>query len=97
MPPQDGIRREDGRDFPQSLASDGMSLHGKHSTLVVVEQQSLLSELLQQGLDLSILKLNDLLLTLVHKAAEGRQQDVPGLEDKGHVRCRKWAVSGVDC
>ena len=34
MPSQDGIRREDGCDFPQSLATDGMSLYGKQATLV---------------------------------------------------------------
>ena len=96
MPPQDGIRREDGRDFPQSFATDGMSLHGKQATLVIVEQQSLLSELFQQGLDLGVLELNDLLLPLVHKAAEGRQQDVPWLEDGRHVRRRNWAVSDAD-
>ncbi|MBM82561.1 MAG: hypothetical protein CMJ78_18510 [Planctomycetaceae bacterium] len=91
VPPQNGIRREDGRDFPQSFATDGMSLYGKQSTLVVVEQQSLPSELLQQGLDLSVLELNDLLLTLVHKAAEDSQHDVPWLEQKRHVWRRKSA------
>ena len=91
MPSQDGIRREDGRDFPQSFAADGMSLHGEQATLVVVEQQSLFSELFEQGLDLSVLELDDLLLTLVHKAAEGGQHDVPWLEQKRHVRRRKSA------
>ena len=96
MPSQDGIRREDGRDFPQSLATDGMSLHGKQATLVIVDQQSLFSELLQQGLDLSVLELDDLLLSFVHKAAEGSQHDVPRLEQKRHVRRRNRPGSG-DC
>ena len=96
MPSQDGIRREDGRDFPQSLATDGMSLHGKQPTLVIVDQQSLFSELLQQGFDLSVLEFNDLLLTLVHKAAEDSQHDVPWLEQKRHVRRRNRPVSGAD-
>ena len=96
MPSQDGIRREDGRDFPQSFATDGMSLYGKPATLVIVEQQSLLSELLQQGLDLGVLELNDLLLPLVHKAAEGSQHDLPWLEQKRHVRRRNGPVSGRD-
>ena len=74
MPSQDGIRREDGRDSPQSFATDGMSLYGKQSTLVVVEQQSLRSELFEQGFDLCVLKLNDLLLPLVHKARECGEQ-----------------------
>ena len=96
MPSQDGIRREDGRDFPQSFATDGMSLHGEQATLGVVEQQSLISELLQQGLDLGVLELDDLLLSLVHKAAEGSQHDVPWLEQIRHVRRRNGPVSGRD-
>ena len=96
VPSQDGIRREDGRDFPQSLAADGMSLYGKQSTLVIVEQQSLFSELLQQGIDLGVLELNDLLLPLVHKAAKGSQHDVPWLEQKRHVRRRKPTVSPTE-
>lgn len=78
------IRGKDGRDFPQSQAANGMSLHGKLPTLVVVEQQSLLSELLEQGLDLSVLGLDDVLLTLAHEAAETGQQQVPLLEESGH-------------
>ena len=66
-----------------------MSLHGKQATLVIVEHQSLLSELLQQRLDLSILKLNDLLLPLIDHGAEGSEQNVPGLEQEGHVQRRK--------
>ena len=65
--------------FQQSLASNGVSLHSEQSTLVVIEQQSLLSELFEQGLDLCVLELNDLLLPLIDHAAEGGQQDVPGL------------------
>ena len=96
MPSQNSIRREDGRDFPQSLATDGMSLYGKQATLVIVEQQSLFSELLQQGFDLSVLEFDGLLLSLVHNAAEGSQHDVPWLEQEGHVRRRNRPVSGVD-
>ena len=59
-----------------------MSLHGKYSTLVVVEPQSVFSELLQQGINLSVLEFDDLLLTLVHPAADSGQQDVPWLDDR---------------
>lgn len=96
MPAQDRVWRNNGGQFQQSLASNGVSLHGKQATLVVVEQQSLLSELLQQGLDLGVLELDDLLLTLIHEATENSQQNVPWLEDKGHVRRRNRLVSGPD-
>lgn len=58
-----------------------MSLNGKYSTLIVINQQSLFSELLQQGFDQYVLELNDLLLRLVHQTAEDSQQEVPWLED----------------
>jgi hypothetical protein len=96
MPTQDRVWRDNGGLFPQTLASDGMSLHGKQATLVIVQQQSLFSELFPQGLDLSVLELNDLLLTLVHEAAERSQHVVPQLEQERHVRRRKSPVSDAD-
>jgi len=44
MPTQDRVWRDNGGQFQQSLASDGVSLYGKQATLVVVEQQAFLSE-----------------------------------------------------
>lgn len=96
MPAQDRVGRDDCGQFQESLQADGVSLNGKQATLVVVEQQSLFSELLEQGFDLCVLELNNLLLTLVHQAAETGQQDVPGLEQRGHVRRRNWPVFGAD-
>jgi len=73
-----------------------ISFHGKQATLVIVEQQSPPAELLQQGLDLSVLELDDLLLTLVYEAADTGQQNVPWLEDGRHARRRNRSVSGAD-
>ena len=91
VPAENRVWRDDGGEFQQSLASDGVSLYGKQATLVVVEQQAFLSELFDQGVNLSVLELNDLLLTLVRQAAECSQHDEPWLEQKGHVRRRKSA------
>jgi hypothetical protein len=52
-------------------------------------------ELLQQGFDLCVLELNDLLLPFIDHGAEGSEQDVPWLEQEGHVRRRKSA--SVQC
>ena len=46
VPPQHGVRREDGCQFQQRFAADGVRLDSQQSTLVVVEQQSLLAKLL---------------------------------------------------
>ena len=64
--------------------------------MVVVQQQSLPSELLQQGCDLSILKFDDLLLPLIDHATECSEQNVPGLEQEQHVSRRKSSVSAAD-
>jgi hypothetical protein len=69
-----------------STGLDDLSFHRQQPTLIVIQQQSLLSELLQQGCDLSVLELDDLLLTLIDHATECGEQDVAWLEDKGHVK-----------
>ena len=96
MPSQNRVWRDNGGQFQQSLASDGVSLYGKQATLVVVEQQAFLSEMLQQGLDLSILEFDDLLLAIIGHATEGREKNVPWLEQEKHVRRRKSPVSDAD-
>jgi hypothetical protein len=55
-----------------------------------------LSQLLQQCFDLCILELDDLLLPLIDHAAECREQNVPWLEQEGHVQCRKSTVCAAD-
>ena len=70
------VRRENGGELAHSLATDGMSLHGKQSTLIAVKQQSLFSELLQQGVNLYVLEFAVLLLALVDKVAKTGQQEV---------------------
>ena len=82
MPAKDRVWSDDRRQLEQGLATNGLSFHSQQSTLVIVEEQSLATELLQQSIDLSILELDDLLLTLVDEAADGRKQNVPRLEQE---------------
>ena len=77
MPSQDCVWCNDGCQLAPSFAIDSVSLYGKHSPLVVVEQQALLSEWLEQGVNLCVLEFDDLLLALVREAAETGQQEVP--------------------
>ena len=96
VPAENRVWRDDRRQLEQGLATNGVSFHSEQPTLVVVEQQSLPSKFFQQSLDLSVLELDDLLLPLVHEAAEAGQQDVPGCEQKRHIRRRNWPVSGAE-
>ena len=68
-----------------------MTFHSQYSTLIISQQQTLLAELFQQRFDLVVLKLDDLLLTLVHETTDGGQQVVPRLEKEGHGYCPKTA------
>jgi hypothetical protein len=72
------------RHREQGLATNVLFFHSQQPSRVIVVEQSLATELLQQSIDLSILELDDLLLTLVEETADGRQQDVPGPEQEGH-------------
>ncbi len=96
MPAQDRVRGEDGREFPQSLAADGISLHREESTLVIVEQQSLLSELLEQRFDLSILELNDLLLTWFTRPQRAASRRCNGWRMQNMFGAENRSVSGAD-
>ncbi|MDG2358903.1 MAG: hypothetical protein P8M20_04550 [Planctomycetaceae bacterium] len=58
---------------------------------LIVEEQSLATGLLQQGCDSDVLKLDDLLRTLVEDTADGHKQDMPGPEQEGHGYRRKSA------
>jgi hypothetical protein len=42
------------------------------------------------------LKLDDLLMTAVDESTEDGRQQMPGLEQERHIRCRKSPVSGAD-
>ena len=83
-------------DNQQSLAAAGLSFHRQQLSLVIVEEQSLATGLLQQGCDPSVLKLDDLLPAVGDEAAERGEQDAPGLEQERYIRRRKSSVSVVD-
>jgi hypothetical protein len=61
-----------------------MAFHSQYSTLIISQQQTLLTELFQQRLDLVVLELDDLLLAFIGPANEGGKQNVVGLEDDLH-------------
>ena len=88
VPAEYCVWRENGRQFQQSLAANRVGFHREQPTLIVIQQKSLLAEFLQERLDLSILELDDLLLSLIYHAANRSEQDVPGLEQERHVRRR---------
>ena len=65
MPAKDGIRCDNGRQFPQCLTSQGIAFYGQQTALFVSQKNAFLALGLHQGSDLRILKLDDLLLSAV--------------------------------
>jgi hypothetical protein len=58
-----------------------MGFHSQQATLIIGKQQSLLSQLLQQGVDMGVLKLDNLMLPFVGPATDSGEQNVPRLEE----------------
>jgi len=84
-------------DNQQSLAAAGLSFHRQQLSLVIVEEQSLATGLLQQGCDPSVLKLDVLLLTLVEDAADGLTSRMcQGRSRQDMVTAGNQPVSGDD-
>ena len=91
------VGSDDRRQFEQGLATNGLSFHSQQSSLVIVEEQSLATGLLQQGCDPSVLKLDDLLLTLVEDAADGLTSRMcQGRNRQDMVTVGNQPVSGDD-
>ena len=66
--PQDRIWRHDRGEFSQRLATESLSFDGQQTPLVVSQQHSLPTEFLEESFYLGVLKLDDLLLTLIDKS-----------------------------
>ena len=71
-----------GEQADSATDNDAIAFHSQYSTLIIRQQQTLHAEILQQCLDLIILKLDDLLLAFVVPANEGGKQKVVGLDDE---------------
>ncbi len=81
MPAHDRVRRDDGCDALQSLATQDLSLHSESSALVVIEHDPLLANLLPKNLIFGAEIVNGSLLFAVHEASHDGEQQMPWLKD----------------
>ena len=84
MPTQDRIRCEQSADFIQQLSAEYLSLHGQSSPLIIVEQDSFLTELFLQNLVFSTQVFDDFLLLAVDPAGKVHDHQMPGLQYEIH-------------
>ena len=66
MPTQNRIWRDDRGEFHQGFAADRFAFDGQQPPLVIGQKYALLAKFLEQRFNLGILKLDNLLLTLIH-------------------------------
>ena len=84
MPAEDRVRREEAADLLQDLPAQDFALHRQAASLVIVEDDPLLAQLLLEHVDFRPLEVDDLLLLLVDPAREDHQQKLPGVENETH-------------
>ena len=79
MPTQDRIGCEQRADFFEPFASEDLTLDGQPSPLIVVEQNSLLAELLYQHLVFGSQVLDCRLLLPIDPRCQDQNQELPWL------------------
>ena len=79
MPTENRIWRYDRGEVHQGLAAECFPLDSQKPPLVIRQKNPLFTQFLEQSLNLGILKLNNLLLTMIHPRRYHYQYQMPGL------------------
>jgi len=85
VPPQQRVRCDDRSDLFQHLPTEHLGLDRQPAPLIVVEQNSLLSQFLPEDGILRLQVLNRLLLLAVDQSGQDQQQQLPRTQDKAHT------------
>ena len=78
MPTQNRVRREQCAELLQSFATEDLAFGAKPSTLIVIQQNPLLAELLLKYLILGSQIFDDFLLLTIHPTGENHHVELPG-------------------
>ena len=89
MPTQQRVRSDDGGQFHQGLSPQSFGFDGQYTALVVSEEDPLFALRFQQGLDLRLLKVIDLLLVMIDQGSQDRDEELPWLQNKSHGRAKE--------
>src|ERR1019366_7560432 len=84
MPAQNGVRREERTDLLQCLAAQDLAFDSQAASLIVIEQNPFLADLLAQHLVLRTQILDPFLLLVVDPPSENGQQKLPRLQNESH-------------
>jgi hypothetical protein len=98
MPPENRIRSDDGGQLLERFPPEDPAFDSQPPALVVVEQDSLLSELLFEDSILGQEVLDSVLLPAIDPAGKDQKQQMPWLKLGLHVPADAWlgsAASGI--
>src|SRR5947209_13199462 len=95
MPGPQRLRGDDRGHFGQKLSSQTLGSDRQPTTLVVIEPQPAIHELLAQHPVLLTQILNDLLLVLIHPSRNSEQQELERIKDSGHLVSSGSRTSGL--
>ena len=79
MPPQDRIRSYDSSNLLQHLPAEDLAFDRQTSSLVIIEEDASLSELLFEDLVFRAQVLDSTLLPVIDPAGQNQNQQIPGL------------------
>ena len=88
VPAEDRVRGNDVGELPEELASEDLALDREAASLIVVEPESSVFELLTQDAVLLLQVVDDLVLVAVHPAGNGEEEEVEWVRmgGRGHVQ-----------
>jgi hypothetical protein len=84
VPTKNCVRRDNGRQLHQGFSAECFPFDGQKASLGIGQYHSFLAQLLEECLDLGVLKLNDLLLPLIDPARQRDKHYVPGPQNETH-------------
>ena len=84
MPTKNCVRRDNGGQLHQGFSAKCFPFDGQKASLGVGQYHPFLAQLLEERLDLDVLKLNDLLLPLIDPARQRDKHYVPGPQNETH-------------
>ena len=81
---EDRVWRHDGRELHQGFAAECFSLDRQEPPLVIGQKDPFLAKLLEESLNLGVLKLDDPLLPLVDPGRQRDKHHLPRMQDEAH-------------
>ena len=97
MPTEDGVGGDNGREFREPLSAQRLAFDCQHTSLVIGEDNTLLSLSLERRFQLRLIEIDDLLLLPLEPAGQAHQQQLPRVQNwfRGHTPVPEIAPTSI--